>query len=528
VKKLVGILGHTGAAQQRLFQLLAAVFDFRIEERRGEDLGGLDAVIVLDQAVQNVPEQLSSYSVWCDSKKTKFSGSHTVQFSNSSKLGPGFRGQLHITKEAAEANALEEQPAHEVLARIEGQPVWDVFEDRDIHRYRVSIPLPEMAPDQHLIEFLSGELFLKLLPLLHFLRSTMQTESWTLPPLRASVIIDDPNLHSVKYGRIDYRRLVERAQEQNFHIAMATVPLDAWAVSPAAAKLFREHRRWLSLMIHGNNHTHAELAQIIPQQQRLTIIAEALRRIEELERRSGAKVLRIMVPPHGACSEEFMMSMLRFGFDACSANVGPWLWRTHKSSDRPPSAGLQVSDIMAGGLPIISRYHFNSPTCPAKTAIAVFLGQAIVPYGHHGDLKESGDDSLAKSVAQINALGDVRWMNLQEILETNFASRVDGSSMRIRVFSRKVKLKVPEGIRQLVVEAPDFSRNVVRAIRASQGEARTQVRPIGEPIVVEAGTEAEIQLEPAYLLDHRVRSGTAAVRFGLRRIAVELRDRLTP
>jgi len=88
---------------------------------------------------------------------------------------------------------------------------------------------------------------------------------------------------------------VARARQSNFHIAMATVPSMRVGKHGRRAT-FPGEPRWLSLLIHGNNHTHEELAQPIPQQKRISLLAEALRRIDALEHKSGVNVLRIMVP----------------------------------------------------------------------------------------------------------------------------------------------------------------------------------------------------------------------------------------
>ena len=62
------------------------------------------------------------------------------------------------------------------------------------------------------------------------------------PPLRAAIVFDDPNLRWRSYGYIDYRRLVEHADEHGYHAAMAMIPLDAGAAAPADGALFARRR----------------------------------------------------------------------------------------------------------------------------------------------------------------------------------------------------------------------------------------------------------------------------------------------
>ena len=62
-------------------------------------------------------------------------------------------------------------------------------------------------------------------------------EGWTLPPPRASFVIDDPNLHWPSYGYLDYRELVAHAPQHGYHVGLATVPLDGWLIDRRAAAL---------------------------------------------------------------------------------------------------------------------------------------------------------------------------------------------------------------------------------------------------------------------------------------------------
>ena len=82
---------------------------------------------------------------------------------------------------------------------------------------------------------------------------------WQAPPLRASFRLDDPNLHWPSYGHVRFRELAQDAKRRGYHVAMATVPLDAWMVHPGARDAFARHPDSLSLIIHGNNHVHRGL-----------------------------------------------------------------------------------------------------------------------------------------------------------------------------------------------------------------------------------------------------------------------------
>ena len=81
-----------------------------------------------------------------------------------------------------------------------------------------------------------------LLALHVFLRRVCGERAWQPPPLRASFVIDDPNLHWRSYGFLDYRELVAQAVRLRHHVGFAMVPLDGRLVDQRAAALVRASR----------------------------------------------------------------------------------------------------------------------------------------------------------------------------------------------------------------------------------------------------------------------------------------------
>ncbi len=268
------------------------------------------------------------------------------------------------------------------------------------------------------------------------------------PPLRACFMFDDPNLHWMSYGCIDYRKLAAHALEHNYHVTFATIPLDAWLVHPATARFFAEHARTLSLLIHGNNHTLQELAQDYPPAQRAALLAQALTRIQRLEGRSGCRVSRVMAAPHGACSEAMMKDMARLGFEAACISHGS-LRAHNRGRSWTRSLGLRVSEIVVG-LPVLPRMGFPKGD-QNGFLLAALLNQPIIAMGHHQDVG-GGLDLLADMAAFINSLGPVQWLNTEAIARSNFSSRREAGGMRVKMWSRRIRLRVPAGIRQIQVE----------------------------------------------------------------------------
>ena len=157
----------------------------------------------------------------------------------------------------------------------------------------------ELAVGETLRNRLRPGAILPLLPLTSFLLRVAEASGLKRAPLRAAFLIDDPNLHRVRYGYLNFAELAARATTEGWHIAFATIPLDAWLVDRRAVRLFMSSKSQLSLLIHGNNHVKRELARLTTDEQALREMGQALIRIRGFERRTGLAVSRVMAPPHG-------------------------------------------------------------------------------------------------------------------------------------------------------------------------------------------------------------------------------------
>ena len=214
---------------------------------------------------------------------------------------------------------------------------------------RVVLAPDELESNDSLRDSLVPGRWLSLLPLVHFLRGVTSEVGWNLPPTRALFIVDDPNLHWWSYGFMDFREVAADAENAGYHVAVATIPLDAWFVHPGVSDLFRDRRRVLSLLFHGNDHTREELNRRRTDEEAAAILAQALRRVEAMERRTQLRLSRLMVAPHGLCSEQMMRAMMLSGFEGLC-----YAWASPRSTDRP-LAGWEPADFLAGGLPVLTR-----------------------------------------------------------------------------------------------------------------------------------------------------------------------------
>jgi hypothetical protein len=327
------------------------------------------------------------------------------------------------------------------LAAIDGAPAWIARPDG----IQVVAAAPDdLGPDELLRERLLPGRCLALLALTHFLRQ-QTAEGDRLPPLRAAFVLDDPNLHWPTYGHLRYRELLAHAAEHRYHLAVAMVPLDAWLVHPGVARMFREGADRLSILVHGNDHDGGELGRVATDADGLALAGQALRRIERFERRSGLHVARVMAPPHERVTESALRGLLACGFEAVStARPFPWVqadgpsWLIHPPGADPTAAYAPAHET-EDGLPVLLRLDFGHPR--EELVLRAYLGQPLIVYGHHGDLAD-GLDVLAQAAAQINRLGDVRWLALDDIVRAGAQPSVQTSAPRVpQVDRRRVRLR---------------------------------------------------------------------------------------
>ena len=416
-------------------------------------------------------------------------------------------------------NPAQAGPDVQVLALSDGRPVW-VRSRSGIGR-RAASRLEELGPQEVLRDRFREKSFFSLLPAIQFLREVTRDAAFEPPPLRAAFLFDDPNLHWPSYGHIRFRELAAHAEEHGYHVSCGTIPLDGWLVDPRAAEIFRGHEARLSLCMHGNNHTHHELGVPRSLEDSLAVVSQALRRVERLETRSGCEVDRIMVAPHCVCGQAAMRAMGLLGQEAiCISRPYPWL--EHAPSD-DPLAQWGIGDVVEG-LPVISRW----PLAWSDDDIVLrsYLDQPLVLYGHHDDLAP-GLNVLAARAELVNSLGEVTWCRLREISRTNLLKRSEGSTLHVRLVSRRVRVEVPAGVDTIRLDGP-FQWDA-EEIRADGGTVLVDRVIELSPEVSRVGAAVEIAVHPRDARDPaKIPSPQFSVRPWIRRALTESRDRVRP
>ena len=368
--------------QQDLFDALESVFSVRFEPREPGEFRGLDAAVILGRFQGSLPLSCLIAPQAQPQADSSNAGRGWVRFASHAGLDRRLRGAVLHDDRAECVQALDVGPADQIMAEGPVGPVWT---RRLAGKQRVhTVALSPAQPDSTLplrAQMREGT-FLSLLPLVAFLREVTQAHEWSKPPLRASFVIDDPNLRWPTYGFIDFRALATHATDHGYHVAVATVPLDSRPVSSAAARVFANNPRSLSLLVHGNEHLRNELERFSSVRRAREEMDQALRRVASLERRAGVRVDRVMAAPHERCSRVTTEAMLQAGFEALTIDrANPWRFRPEEEK---PVAGWELAELVSGGLPVIRREYLGASR--EDLVLRAFLDQPLILYGHHSRL----------------------------------------------------------------------------------------------------------------------------------------------
>ena len=495
----------------RLFAALEAAFPV---EFQGVGRGNADAAIVFATPAAT-PDVASGPTL------TLLGGVQTDQpfgaiaFTDSSAVTRPFRGRTLTDSSAGPRLPSTFDDWGTALATSGTGPVWMA---RDMRFAAASWP-EELEPDGTLREHLTAGRFMGLLPLAHFLRELSVAASWAQPESHACFVFDDPNLHWWSYGYLDYRELAAHAEAHDYRVTAATIPLDQWYIHRATARFLREGASRVSFAVHGNNHTRHELGRVDDPDRAATLAAQALKRSGAV-RRAGAEIGSVMVPPHGACSVAMLEGCLRAGFDAICAEW-PYWWLAEADVSSPLS-GWHPLDRVAG-LPVIPRLHVVASDRD-DMPFRAFLGQPLVLYAHHTDLKD-GLDVLADRADEVRALGVSSWRSLGTIAaDVCSAYRVE-ENIEFTLYSQRARVTLPEGVsraRFALVGGEPAGTTLGLELRDAGG-----LREIasGEAAAVGAG-ELTVAVTPTPFAGS-TRAGWP-VRGAVRRLLTESRDRAAP
>ncbi len=518
-------------SRPRLFAALEAALPVRFEARAPDALGGLDALLALgddDSVPVAAPVDLPSLTLASPEPHGPGKALDNI-LAAEEVLDPRLRGSSlpdrWLGAALAQGTTAAAEDGSVILASCNGIPTWT----RSGSGSERALLIPaELGPREALRERLCEGRSAALLPLLHFLRSRTEAIRWQPPAARASLLFDDPNLHWPSYGFVKLAELGAHAREHDYHVALATVPLDAWFAHPAALRALQESDGAISLLVHGNDHDGGELGRVTTETTAVSLAAQALRRVEAFGRRTGVAVDQVMVPPHEACSQAILGGLRRCGFEAITmTRPYPWVeFEPHSWLARPEEAGALVGwgpAEFVEGVPVLLRHPIAGRSA-AELTLRAFLDQPLILYGHHEDAL-GGPETLLETVEEVNRLGSTSWCSLSEIAATSFETRREGSRLAIRLLTRKAKIEIPAEVDELTLELPTVGLEANRqTLRVAGREAA-----LGESLTVEPDSLLEVTLAPVDALDPQAVPTPRRRPLALaRRLASEGRDRLQP
>jgi hypothetical protein len=530
LKKIIGVSGSSLAGPyQFLFRALAQSYPLVFRPVLGGEFAGLDGVLVLDGDEENgraaAVEGIPSYVAGLRGRHSGAAGRCDIEFGNSSSLDTFLRRQSMIDR-AGPSGPLALQPGDEIMAKQNGQPIWISRPSGGAACQIVSGLPPALQEGEFLFQYINGRRFLGLLPLLNFLRQLVADVDWQAPSLRACFIFDDPSLYRPSYGYLNYRLLAEHARKHGYFVSIATVPLDSWFVNGEVAETFRACSPRLSLVIHGNNHLPGEL--LGANEGGLASAAQALCRMERLQHTHSIPYLKIMEAPHGALAQGMFDVLLSLGYEA--ALCTPELLVLHNPNTRwPATIGLEQSEILGGGLPVIPRIKM-SPDWKNEVLLKAFLRQPIIIAGHHTDVA-GGMELLADLAKMIRRLGGVTWSDLQGVLRANYLQKIEGNTLRVKMYSRRVRVPIPNGIKHLSVERPWIEPNCTEKLIISTGRITRICHDAGKRVdeLPLSGELAEVTSEFSNELPYWAVAPPRLSPWSIsRKVLMEVRDRLSP
>lgn len=446
-----------------------------------------------------------------------------VQFTNNDYVPFPFRGRALDVDCAARPLMPPLENNQTPLATAQRGILWRLTECNGAREYQSSLPLPSITPATTLKDVFNETRLMEILPLIHWLREISADVAYEGPRPRACFIFDDPNLHWPSYGFVDFRKVARQAAKENYHVSFATIPLDGWFTHPSAANVFRSNRSFLSMAVHGNDHTKRELARRYTEVERVALLRQSIHRIEQIERKAGFSVCRVMVPPHGACSEEMLALLPALGFEAACLSHGS-LRAHNRNKAWTRTLGYSPSELVQG-CSVLPRWGLSGKV-KNTILLAAYLKQPIILRGHHQDLRE-GVKLLDQLAGFINGLGPVRWANLTEVSRSNYEWRMDGSICRLKPLGHRIDFQVPKGANGFVIDAQNGDASHLWQV--SGLAAKEMIVPAGQEIWVPDWLTAPLSLSvavPAWELPSGKGVRRPPLAAFVRRLLTEARDRL--
>ena len=259
------------------------------------------------------------------------------------------------------------------------------------------------------------EYFSQFIPLMMFIKYVFGDRCWHSKQAYASFIIDDPLLR-MNYGFLNYRRLLELMDQNNFHTALAFIPWNYKRSSKETALLFNERKDRFTLCVHGCYHTNNEFG--INERDKLNRISKlSIERMKIHKKLSGVNFDNVIVFPQGKFSSK-AMEVLKTNDYLASVNsdiVSTDYFCEFKISDLLDMAIMKYSCF-----PLFVRRY---PEELIDFAFELFFDKPVFIVVHH-DYFRDGYNKIKEFIRSINLLQEnIHWDGLREIIKRSYLEK---------------------------------------------------------------------------------------------------------
>ncbi len=275
----------------------------------------------------------------------------------------------------------------------------------------------------------------RIIPLLILLRHWFGDRIWHGPESTARLIIDDPLL-AERYGFLDLAALLTSMQHEGYGTSVAFIPWNYRRTSRKIAAKLLGQEAYLSVCIHGCDHTNKEFDPIEEEPLRRKARL-AIHRMESHKHRTRLPFERVMVFPQGHFSTASLMALRRSDYLAA---VNTTCFPT--DSELGP---LTIADFLR---PAVTRFH-GFPVFPRHYpgrlidfAFDLHTGRPALLVEHHQYFRD-GCKNLEEFVRALRTLEPgLTWPTLTSQLARSYMMRsISTDQKQVRFFTRRFELR---------------------------------------------------------------------------------------
>ena len=411
--------------------------------------------------------------------------------------------------------------ACETLIAVENKPYFVRIKDSGRNLLLLAagefVDIDRLAPrGTSLVEY-----FLRLTPVMMFLRASTPQEFWHNDAPAACLVIDDPLIQS-RYGFLHYEKLLRLMEEKQFHTSIAFIPWNCRRTNRKFAKFFTTVPRRYSICVHGSDHTQREFA--VTETVARHKARQALERMKVHRERSGIDFDDVMVFPQCRFSTAAMAALKDCGYLAVA-----------NSSEYPVDVteGIPLRDLLSVAITRFSNVPLfirRAALNVAELAFDLFLGKPALMVEHHAFFRDNYN-AVAGIVEKVHGLdAHLRWADLATICSQAHVKRnTDSGEVQVRFFTDRFVFENTGAERQRFI----FLREAMPGTRAAgvtvngQAVAYDENSDVTFALSLDPAQRAEIQIA------HKTREvNSAAVsrsavyeaKVAVRRVLSEIRD----